>query len=129
MEEHVALCPACAAALGREARIEVGLHEVGAALAVPRARPRSRLPRAAVAAFASVVALAAGYLVWFARGAHDVARAAERSPLVACPPGGGDAAASCHARALRTGVYVQYPPQSAPIPVYEAVTPAGASRR
>ena len=135
VEAHLSLCPACAAALAREARLEVALHHAGAALAdhrggldaetpVPRSRPRVRLLRATAATFASVVALAAGYLLWIARSPHDVARAAERASLVACPAGRGEAAASCHARARRTGLYVQDPPQSAPIPVYEAFAPA-----
>ena len=134
LEASVARCPICAAALAREARLEVALHDVAAAVTmgdperVPqtppipgaRARPRLRLRRATAAAFASALALAAGYLLWIARSSDDIARAAERSSLVACPPGTGGAAASCHAHARRMGLFVQDPPRSAPVPIYEA---------
>jgi anti-sigma factor RsiW len=126
VEAHVTRCPACAAALAREARLEVALHDAGAAIEArppgrrtPGARPRPRL-RPATAAFASALALAAGYLLWIARSSHDVVHAAERSSLVACPPGTGEAVVSCYARARRMGLYVQDPPRSAPIPIYEA---------
>jgi anti-sigma factor RsiW len=133
LEAHVARCPACADALAREASFEVALHEVGAAglghRAAPRPvrlAPRPRLRRATTAAFAAALALAAGYLISIARSTHDVAHAAERASLVACPPGNDEAARACQARARRTGLYVQDPPWSAPIPIYEARTPASA---
>ncbi len=118
LEQHVAACSACAAALAREARLEVALHEVGASLERPRARPTRSIRRAAIAALAGAGALAAGYLAWIARPGHgDSARAAERPSIVACPR--GEAAIACHARARRMGLYVEDPPRSAAIPVYE----------
>jgi hypothetical protein len=126
LEAHVPTCAACASALAREARLEVALHDVGASLAEPRGSRSGRatrpLGRAAIVAVGFSVAIAAGYLVWIARPGHgDAARAAERSSLVACPPGRGEAASSCHSRARRAGLYVEDPPRSAPIPVYEEV--------
>jgi hypothetical protein len=126
LEAHVPTCAACAAMLAREARLEIALHEVGASLPEPRAsgsvRTMRPFGRAAVVAVGVAVAVAAGYLVWIARPGHgDTARAAERSSLVACPPGHGEAASSCHARARRMGLYVEEPPRSAAIPIYEEV--------
>jgi anti-sigma factor RsiW len=133
LEEHVGRCAACAAALAREAAVEVALHEVGAALAepLPSARPgepasrRRRFGRAAGAGLISALAMAAGYLLWTYVQARP-ARAAEAPWVVACPPGRSEATGACRARARRMGLYVQDPPNAA-IPVYESLRPVPQS--
>lgn len=134
MEAHVVLCPACAAALGREAKLEIALYEIGASLDAEQGkRGRSAHPRApaarrvrpgpAILALTVSLALAAGYLLWISRPSRGLAaRAADRPSLVACPPGQSEVAERCRAWARRTGLYVQDPPGAA-IPRYETLAP------
>jgi hypothetical protein len=122
-ERHAAACERCAAALAREARLELALVE----LAAMPAAPRRRAARALWAA--PMLAAAAALLVWWRveRGApfgpHPADALAPPSGPVVCSVVRERAA--CIAAAHRRGLYVSYPSNAgAPTPIV-----AGAAAR
>jgi anti-sigma factor RsiW len=116
IEAHVSECAECAAALAREARLELQLRELASTPPPARVVPlrRRRVARYAVAAAAAAIAATVGAaLLW--------RRAPAPQPIVvACPF--DESAPDCLARARQHGLYVQLP---SAVPIYE--DPFGAS--
>jgi ferric-dicitrate binding protein FerR (iron transport regulator) len=66
LEAHCAACDACAAALAREAQLEIAFEQVARVAARPAVLARPL--RAAAYGAAGVVAMAAAAVLWFGRG-------------------------------------------------------------
>lgn len=110
LEAHTASCQTCAAALQREAQLELGLMEV-AALPVPLS---ARRPRRFIAATALSLAAAAG-LAFFAN--LERPPPAEGAPRLArCDVSGSS---ECVARAQFDGVITIGPDHQVLVPKYE----------
>jgi anti-sigma factor RsiW len=140
VEAHVASCAECAAALAREARLELQLLELVAAadaatdetqaapLSIARPAPaprRSKSPtrrrrrRAVWSAIAAAAVVAAGVL-----GALRLWPRPPSAPeqiVVACPF--DDSARSCIEHARQHGLFVQFP-IARPVPIYENASAA-----
>ena len=126
IEAHVMACAECAAALQREARLELALPEVAQAsiererAPIPIARASRRRPRricitAGLAAAAGLAALLGTRVL--------MRHSAAPTPIVVnCPI--DEHARACVDQARMHGLYVQYPIPR-PVPIYESPNLAG----
>jgi len=114
-EAHLGSCGACAAALAREARLELALVELATVEAACPAAPRPSVARRRSLQLAAAAAAIALLILAIRTGTAPPGAIARTSPNVTCPAGAAQAA--CVRSAHRHGLFVQYPGWAGPPPL------------
>lgn len=129
IQSHVAVCPACAQALAREARIELAMREVAAQIPSLAGRERSRFRPLWTAVAAT--AAAAAFLLWanreapVRRASHAFARpdaAVAVGPAARLPMCEGARPGHCVRAAQQLGLAVVSESHGFVVPIYERAT-------